>query len=1014
MSRFVIVSLVLWLILTVGAALLSDALSDTDKQQAHTRHLGVEFDLITQRAQTLAGAIAQDATQTNFADLRANLPKLIQRFSDGSSIIAGVGVWPLPNTLDATRERASVSWLRDSSGVLQLREDYNDPRAVPYFHEKWFTPARYSPRNRCYWSPPYQEPLLKTEVSTCAFPVHRAQGFVGVVTVTLNLKAVADTLGAINLDDHSYSILTTLGGDVLAVTGSLQSTDDEKPLRTLADLAREHPQFSPMALQLHQQHANLLRAAAIGANQINALKNDTRGMSREEAESALVNLALTAPEGMPQPTLQRISIANAGVLGGASDGYIFSLPGQWWTLTSVSMGHSAIPGFGWISASALALSGGFLAFICLMLWVLNLWVLQPLHAMTQQMAATASARDSSHELDDSATHELGALAHWHNVSLRLLREQVIQMRSAQTQLRVDHGERRSLQDATLKINDRIAERNALALQSISEGVIILNEQARIEGMNTAAEKIIGIASRNAVGKAFNDVFQARHQKDLTMALPNLVELAMQQQGPMEFSQGVKLLGSGNTAIDIHLGFYPLLNKQGGNHGWIAIFRRRSMDGIAAQTIDHRTQDSISGLPMRESCEYAIRALIEEARLVPQQHALLFINVDNFKNIDDTQGQRAGDEVITQIAGVLLSITSQKDRDKVYRLYGDKFAIVLQNTELSLAKVFAEEITGRFANAALRGQNSNSRITVSIGLCMIDGASPSSFELLRRSELACTMAKHTGGNHVQEWLPSLDESLSKADDDVWIKRIRAGLAQDKLHLTTQMLAPLSSKDAPAFQMIMALEDEEGFWSAPSAFLPSAQRHNLGQELDQWLVNSTISQLKQHPEILERLSFITICLSESALSDNHLLGSLMKFFSECPAILPSKICFEFSETALQKHFKQTQIFCETMRGLNSHLCMDGFLGRRTSDIAQLRTLPIDFIRVDTARFPNIETDTIERMLAESLIQVVRSLGKSIIAANVDTQDRLSIWQKLEVNYLQGLAVSKPSPVIFSGLS
>lgn len=1012
MTRFVAIGLALWFILTVGAALLSDALTSSDHQQDDARRVGLEFDLIIRRAQTLASIIAQQATQEGLAGLRANAPKLTQDFGEDSSLIAGFGVWPLPNTLDPARERASMAWLRDGGGVFQLREDYNDPRTVPYIHEKWFTPARYSPRDRCYWTPAYQEPLTKREVSTCALPLRTVQGFLGVVTITLNLDAVAKKLDLAGNDDRGYSLLTTLNGDVLAVTGTLKSASDEKIFRNLAELAREHPQFNPLALQLHTQHEAILRAAAINTDQVNALKNDSRDMSKGEAESALVSLAITAPEGESHPSLQKISIPNEGLSSGSSAGFIFSLPGQWWVLTTVTSGNSSIPGLGWISTSTLALSAGFLAFIFLTLWVLHLWVLQPLRAMTEQIAATASAREGFHELDDSASDELGALAYWHNASLRLLQEQVVQLRSMQTQLSAEHGERRNTQDATLKMKELVAARKTSALQTISDGVIILNEQAQIEDMNVAAEKLIGISLHKAVGKPFNEIVKVRHQKNMQGTLPNLIELAMQQKIPTEYFRGLRLLNSSNTAIDIHLGFYPLQSKQGANNGCIAVFRPSTSENSAQLETQRRMLDSMTGLPMRGTCEQDLRALIEEARLISLQHALLFIDVDDLKHINDTKGEQAGDDVIAQIAGMLLSF-AHKEGNEAYRLYGDQFAIILKAVDLPAAKTFAEQLCGRFSAAALRGQNNNFRITISVGICAIDGASPSSSELIRRSELACTAAKRAGRNCAQEWAPSLEEAKRQADDSVWLKRIRAGLDKDMFHLTTQIMTPTSSKGAPLFQMLMALEDEEGFWSTPSAFLPTAQRHNLMQELDRWLVNRSIHQLQQHPEILERINFINIRLSENVLVDNHLLEYLVKSFSENSAIPPHKFCFEFTEFALQKYPKQTQTFCEAMRSLGCYLCMDDFLGRRTSDIAQLRKLPIDFIRVDAAQFSNIEFDSVELMLAESLIRLARSLNKNIIAANVDTPSQFKVWQKIGVDYLQGLAISKPSPVIFSGL-
>lgn len=1009
--RFAALGLILGLASVLVSAWLVQQSPTKISGDESSRRVGLTFDLITQQAQTLASGIVHLSLNPaeGMTGIRTNVPALINRYAD-ANLLAAVGIWPMPHTLDPTRERASLLWIRDGGGTFQLRADYNDPRIVPYAHEKWFTPSQYSPRDRCYWTPAYSEPLTRREISTCAMPIRGPQGFIGVVTVSLNLDAVAKRLALVSDDSHGYGLLVTQGGEILTTVGMPDTANDHSQnIRNLAELARTQPALNPLALQLHQDHEDAIRSASLDNEQIMALQNQTRDMSREEAESALAMLALTPPAGEIKPSYRKFSRGNDSSSHETAI-TLFSLPGLWWMLIRVSPGDSLLSGLGQYLSPALLPALSMMVFIVLMLWMLRVRIVNPLRRMTEQMAATASARDVLHHLDDKPRNELGHLAYWHNAGLRHLQQQLEQLRTLHAQHAPEQGERRRPQDAGLKARDSIA----LALQSVADGVIILNERGHIEEMNLAAERLTGVPLRAATGKAFADVFNALPQKDSKEPLPDLAKIAARLTAPMEYPRGLRLQSTQGETSDIQLSFIPIpARPPSRSAGCITVFRKSGVQThVSALMKEQRMLDSMTGMPMRGACERHLHDLINQARLEPQQHALLFIDVDDLKRINDAQGHHIGDEVISQIAGILTSIANE-DR-QAYRLYGDQFAIILQKTDPARARAFAELLCGRFSSSALRGQPSNFRVTISVGIAMADGTSPTPAEIIRRSELACSLAKHAGRNRAQEWAPSQDDSKRQADDALWLKRIRAGLEQDMFHLTTQRIAPMpaNAAEGPAYQMLMALEDEEGFWSTANTFMPTAQRHNLAHEMDRWLINRTIAHLQQNRTALERLSFVGIQLSETAISDNSLLEYLVKFFTENPKISAHKFCFGFNEYAMHKNPRQALVFCEVMHNLGCHLDVNGFASRRSSDIALLRKLPVDFIRIDAAQFPNAETDPIELMLTESLMQLARSLGKRIIVKNLETTAQRQAWEKLGPDYLQGSAVAKPSPIIFSG--
>lgn len=1000
-ARLLGLSLVAWLLFSAGAALLQDQVGTDVQERQALQRTAVQFDLLTRSAQTLATQLAQIAASPDgLAQLRSNAPALIQQ-QPITGMLASVGVWPLPNTLDPTRERASLVWVHQADGSLTLREDYNDSRIAAYTHEKWFTPARYSPGSRCHWTAAYTDPLSRKSVVTCSAPIRTAQGFLGAVSVSLDVDAIASQLEAAAAFPRSSAMVTTLAGDVAVATGTLR----QQPPRNLADLGRQDADFNPLALAIHRAFESTVQAVAPDANMIAALVHDSREMSQDEAVSALVGLALTTPTGPLQPRVQ--STAISGALWGHATVTQWSVPGQWWTLLQIVPAAINLPGLGWVSKEIAIASLTMLGFIALLLWALKLWALGPIDEMTAQIAAATNTRDTHHPINENYSAELARLAHWHNESQRQLLQLQRQAprNTAPTPVQELSGESRAATDHL----QRTRERTLSALRAIRDGVVIFNEQGRIEEINLVAEKILGQSAQTAVGKTFGDVLKIRPTGEVKTTLPDLADLVLRLKAPMDLPQAVLLTDANGDIHTVRAGFHPVLTRQGNPAGCIAIITRADAAKAARPDTLRRTPDNLTGLPMRGSCESDLQILISEPPAPLQKHALLFVDADDLKRVNDAQGQRAGDDVVIQIAGILNTL-AKKHHHSAYRLYGDQFAILMKDTDEPGVAAFAEAVCARFSGAALRGQSDGFRMTVSIGTCLIDGTSTDSSEIIRRGEIACAAAKRLGGNCAQPWSPSAQESKRQADESLWLKRIRAGLERDMFHLTTQRLAPSQNGNLTGYQVLLALEDEEGFWSPASAFLPTAQRHDLTGELDRWLIRHSVQHLRDHPAVLDKAGFVCLHLSDSALADNELLESLVSLFSGNLALPASKFCFVFTEHALHQHPHSGAVCCEVLRNLGCKIGIDGFVGRRTSDIAHFRKLSVDFIRIDTSNFPHVDTDSIEQMLTESLISVARALCKHIIASNLETATKLQAWQKLGADYVQGEAVAKASPVLF----
>jgi diguanylate cyclase (GGDEF)-like protein/PAS domain S-box-containing protein len=963
------------------------------ERESGTR-LALEFNGAAERAQTLAATLAR------LAAAHPSAPQLAE-LVPGAGMIAAIGIWPEPDS--AGGARSSQLWLRDASGAWQPREDYNDTRTVLYSHEKWYTPARYIQKNRCYWTPLYRDLLLKRDVITCSLPMQAAQGFAGVVTVSLAIDALQAGFNKATAGDTGYSLLLDGDNRLLAVSAGASKLGGATRPRNLAELGQMQPALNPVAIALNQQQDAAIGAAqsaGYGAAQAAALSRGTREMSNAEAATALAQIAVSnvkAANAEPQ----QLRIADDPVLGDDAHATVFPLPAGRWHLLRVSPLNQGFAGANHLYDQALLVNTGAVVLTLLLAFAgLRLLLIQPLRRMAAQIA------DSGDALDERPHNELGAIARGYNQRSRQLREISEHANTSSALLTQESGERRNAEDALA----RVQERTALALQSVADGVISTDAQGRVEDMNPIAEQLTGLALSAGRGKAFNEIFNARGKGDVVM--PNLALMVVQRGTRLDYTEGLRLISLAGHAHDVQLTVTPIRTRQNRITGAVVVFRRGGapMHAQLAPVIEERISlDPGTGLATRAALNQRLRGLLDASR-GPRNHALLLMGIDGLKRINDSGGPQAGDEAIIKLGGVLAAQTGKAG--EVFRLSGDHYAVLLENHDRERALALAEALRAAVGRTRLEWEGQRFDATASFGVVVFDNRTINPAQVIQHAELACSAAKRAGRNRTLLWHEGLDAERP-LDDSIWVRRIRDGLDKNLFHLTTQLIrsSPLHRGEGDVFEVLVTLEDEEGFWSTAATFVPIAERHQMMPELDRWVISHTISHLAQHPELSDQLSFVTINLSGSSLANHSVLEHIVQTFERTPSVHAHRVCFEISEGTATSQPQQAQMFCEAMRGLGCRMSVDHFSGHRISEVSLLRRLPLDYVKVDSTRFRNIVNDEVEQMMAESLVRLARTLQKRVIIANLEDNARLEIWKRLGADYFQGHIVAKPTPVIFS---
>ena len=992
----------------------SNIVGDTVRYQRESGlRLLQEVEAPLEQARVLAATLAELSGSGDPSTWSRRVAPLVASSGLGD-LVVGAGWWPEPVSPNATR--VSRFWLTDGVGALQMRDDYNDPRAISYWEEAWYTPARYTAAGQCYWSLVHVERLSKRNVVSCTLPLRDGKGFSGAVTVVLDAAGIDRTFAKASAGQSGYALLVDRDNRLIATAGPAATQLGSPRPRNLAELAQRMPPFNTLAVELHQRDERFLSRAVqsplYDAALISKLKDATRDASRQEAESALALVwNVSAASASETSQIDELLIRDDALLKTDASATLFELPHPYWKLIRVTPAREGVAGAQYFFMQTLVVVIGAVVLTLVLIFAgLRMLVLRPLARMASKLSDARTLEDSMHvQLEAKARNELGVIGHWYNERVRQLRESMDRVMSQQSQVVIEAGERARADEQSLRLRERVA---AIAT-SIADSVIVVDARGLIEDMNIPAERMTGMLLRNVRGKPCSEILHLRLANQGGVA-PDFAATIIASSGRIEHNDGLFLHSEGRTEREIQLSGSPLRGPGGRSLGAVLVFRpREAQSSTPKLVIDRRSVDPVTGLPTRAACDRRLRALLEGAKLQPRPHALIVGDVDRLRHINETLGLRAGDEVLVRVAETLSATAEGAD---VFRLGADSFALVLDDCEPDNARLIAQRLCDTLSSTPFPWAERSITITASFGVAVLDGSVEQPMELLRRAEDACAAAKTAGRNTVRPYDPSMNRRESATDEALWVRRIRAGLDEGLLHLTTQSMQPGDShvSEGAVFEVSLALEDEEGFWAESSTFLPIAERTGLVGEVERWALRQTLEHLARSPGVMDRLAFCCLPLSPQTVTEGATLELLAQLFQAHPELHARKICFVLRDSVLSEAPGPAQTFCDAMRSLGCRVGVDQFLSRGAAAIDLLRRMPADFLRIDARHFVDVGGDAVDQAIADSLIRLARTLQRRVIVTEIGDEAARATWKRMGADYLQGLVIARPSPVVFSAAS
>jgi len=556
------------------------------------------------------------------------------------------------------------------------------------------------------------------------------------------------------------------------------------------------------------------------------------------------------------------------------------------------------------------------------------------------------------------------------------------------------------------------ERAEVTLHSIGDAVIRTDASGKIEYVNPVAERLTGSRAEEFLGRSLSD------------ALP-MIDQATQEpvENPLikALAERRTVLATGNKAfvrrdgltVAIDDSAAPIIASDGEVCGGVLVFH----DVTAAREMSNQlswkaSHDDLTGLPNRSAFENRLDAAVSEFRAGGPSHAMFYLDLDKFKNVNDTCGHAAGDELLRQMANLMGA--SVRASDMLARLGGDEFGVLLLACPLEQAQRIAADLLNAIQTFRFAWKDKQFEIGASIGIVEIIGAMRDGGHVFRSADAACYTAKELGRGRIHVYRAEDSETIIRHKEKGWTYRIARAMEEKRFMLYYQPYLSLSARAGAGIRMELLLRmiDEEGRMVLPGTFIPAAERHNLIQGIDEWVIATAFARYASLVNHFGEDLVISINLSGTSLNGDRILD----FIREQTAfhhLSPGMICFEINEFAAINNLRSVSTFMKGLKLGGFRFALDDFSAGMSS-FSYLKNLPADYLKINGSLVKDIATDAVSRAMVSAISEIGHAMGLKTVALYAHSQAVIDELRGVGVDYAQGYAVAAPHALPVSSQS
>jgi diguanylate cyclase (GGDEF)-like protein/PAS domain S-box-containing protein len=552
------------------------------------------------------------------------------------------------------------------------------------------------------------------------------------------------------------------------------------------------------------------------------------------------------------------------------------------------------------------------------------------------------------------------------------------------------------------------ERAEVTLQSIGDAVISTDAEGRIDYMNPVAESLTGWSAEDArgrdVGQVLNLVTELKHEP---LENPLLRALGRgEHRGDGGIADHSVLITRAGQEIAIQESAAPICDRQGRMIGAVIVFHdvtkeRRLKRALAYQA----SHDALTGLINRRDFDSRLHAAVQRAQRGEGSCALLYIDLDQFKIVNDTCGHQAGDRLLRDVTGLLQ--TRVRASDTIARLGGDEFGVLLENCSLDQATRIAESARQSIRDYRFVWGATALSVGASIGVVEIKRDTENVASIMSAADIACYAAKDGGRNRIHVY--DSDGISGRHREMHWVARVTRAAEENRLELFFQPIAAIGSQSPPRFhELTVKLRGDDGELVPPSEFIPAAERYNAMSIIDRWVVQKAVSILRERQQRGAPLPMLAVNVSGTSLNEQAFVDLALQTLSD--PVIACAICFEITETAAVTNLADAIHFMRELKTRGCKFALDDF-GTGLSSFMYLKTLPVDYLKIDGQFIAQIAADPVDRSMVEAISKVGRALGIATIAECVETAVVLDELRRIGVDFAQGYFIARPICVMAS---
>jgi diguanylate cyclase (GGDEF)-like protein/PAS domain S-box-containing protein len=547
------------------------------------------------------------------------------------------------------------------------------------------------------------------------------------------------------------------------------------------------------------------------------------------------------------------------------------------------------------------------------------------------------------------------------------------------------------------------------LDAMGESVITVDADGHIDYINHAAEVLLGMQFDQVMGKSFPEVATLVDETD-RHSLGDPVRKALTTGGRVTMGRRAALVpapigGVTGPERSVEISVTPLRFDGKDIQGLVIVLHDTSeLRGLTRQMTYQASHDALTGLVNRREFERRLQEAMDSAQTGDVGHALCYLDLDRFKVVNDTCGHTAGDNMLREVASIIREAV--RDSDTVGRIGGDEFALLLVGCPLEKARQICDNVVRSVNDYRFVWKDKIFNIGVSIGLVEIGRDSGSLEDIMTSADSACYVAKKQGGLHVHVYSAREEASARHSGEIQWLRRLQGALRDNKFELYFQPIvhARAGGVRGPALEVFVRLEGENGQPPPPPAeFIRAAERYRLMPLVDRWVVRAVLAALGRGGLKLPPGRSVAINIAGQTLGDAEFLEFVVECFDHTGAS-PSEICFEVTESSVVANLDHAHRFIAVLHGMGCEFALDDF-GSGLSSFSTLKTLPMDYLKIDGSFIRNLGTDSVNQAMVAAMIELSRSLNFRIVAEQVEDQSSLDAVTGMGIDFVQGFAVGRP---------